>query len=99
VAFVLERRQPDLSDRSADRNGGLWTLPAGQPLGSPLRHPDRVNGVASPDGRMVATACSDHSPDLASAANHAVRVRCCTQRSLALAVSADGGTLLTAWPR
>jgi WD40 repeat protein len=41
---------------STDRTAGVWSVPSGEPLSSPLLHPAEVNTVAfSPDGSSFAT--------------------------------------------
>jgi WD40 repeat protein/tetratricopeptide (TPR) repeat protein len=46
---------------SWDSTAQLWDAATGQPLGSPIKHPEGFRSVAfSPDGRTILTGCGDH---------------------------------------
>jgi WD40 repeat protein len=83
---------------SKDHTARLWEAATGKPLGSPLRHEDRITAVAfSPDGRTILTASDDHTARFWSVdtgkptgpvLQHAKSVE-------AVAFSPDGRTVLT----
>jgi WD40 repeat protein len=81
------------------KSARLWDLATGQPLGPPLKHPDRAQAVAfSPDGQMVATGCEDKVARLWDAATGAPVGQAMVHRFPvdAVAFSPDCKTLLTA---
>jgi WD40 repeat protein/predicted Ser/Thr protein kinase len=88
-----------LATGSADRTARVWDAATGNPVGTPLPHPDMVLGVAlSPDGKALATGCRDSAARLWDVATgqavgeplpHGAAV-------LAAAFSPDGRVLATA---
>ena len=47
---------------SDDKSAQVWDVATGEPLGSPLRHPDKVHSAAfSPDGARIVTTSGDNS--------------------------------------
>jgi len=51
-----------LASASYDNMARLWNLENGQPIGSPLQHPNDVNYVSfSADGTLLATGCDDNN--------------------------------------
>ncbi|KAG2754420.1 WD40 repeat-like protein [Suillus brevipes Sb2] len=61
-AIAISPNDRILASVSGDRTARLWNLDNGQPISSPIQHPDEVNCVSfSAGGKRLATGCADNN--------------------------------------